>query len=335
MLDIYQRVRSEGLVPLLRDLNSRSDREEVVTVVVAALELVRLRGVFAEQRKAFAEIYLRLGERVGALVLDGVLGGQHQEGPGQREGLVADGDLLFLHGLQQRALHLGRRAVDLVRQDDVREHGALLDRELGGLTVEDGRSGHVGREQVGGELDPLESGVQGLGQGADRQGLGQAGHPLEQDVAAGQQAQQQAIEEAIRKQDSLDALGREQERILQRRKDSIRQMEEAALELRRKQDSIRQAEEAAIALKEDVVPEKGEKYQEVSQEEGLQPGFYLIANVFGTKRYYDIFMQRLQDRGLEPKSFYRSANKFNYVYLGRYSSIEEARKARDSQFGGR
>ena len=84
-----------------------------------------------------------------------------------------------------------------------------------------------------------------------------------------------------------------------------------------------------------VVPEKGEKYQEVSQEEGLQPGFYLIANVFGTKRYYDIFMQRLQDRGLEPKSFYRSANKFNYVYLGRYNSIEEARKARDSQFGGR
>jgi segregation and condensation protein A len=63
MRDIYQRVRSEGLVTLLRDLNSRSDREEVVTVVVAALELVRLRGVFAEQRKAFAEIYLRPGDR--------------------------------------------------------------------------------------------------------------------------------------------------------------------------------------------------------------------------------------------------------------------------------
>jgi segregation and condensation protein A len=63
MFDIYHRVKSEGLVPLLRDLNSRSDREEVVTVVVAALELVRLRGVFAEQRKAFAEIYLRPGDR--------------------------------------------------------------------------------------------------------------------------------------------------------------------------------------------------------------------------------------------------------------------------------
>jgi len=63
MSDIYHRVRSDGLFPLLRDLNSRSDAEEVVTVVVAALELVRLRGVFAEQRKAFAEIYLRPGDR--------------------------------------------------------------------------------------------------------------------------------------------------------------------------------------------------------------------------------------------------------------------------------
>jgi len=53
----------DGLVPLLRDLNSRSDPEEVVAVVVAVLELVRLRGVFAEQRKAFAEIYLRPGDR--------------------------------------------------------------------------------------------------------------------------------------------------------------------------------------------------------------------------------------------------------------------------------
>ena len=63
MTDIYQKVAADGMVPLLRHLNSRSDPEEVVTVIVAALELVRLRGVFAEQRKAFAEIYLRPGDR--------------------------------------------------------------------------------------------------------------------------------------------------------------------------------------------------------------------------------------------------------------------------------
>ncbi len=64
MTDIYQRVRNDGLMPLLRHLHSRSDPEEVVAVMVATLELVRLRGVFAEQRRAFAEIYLRPGDRM-------------------------------------------------------------------------------------------------------------------------------------------------------------------------------------------------------------------------------------------------------------------------------
>jgi type IX secretion system PorP/SprF family membrane protein len=136
-------------------------------------------------------------------------------------------------------------------------------------------------------------------------------------LAAEIEAQERAIAEAARRRDSLDAVAREQELALQRTR-----------------DSIAKAEAAALALNEKVVPEKGEKYQEVA-EEGLEPGFYLIANVFGTKKYYDSFMKQLGERGLEPKSFYRSANKFNYVYLQRYNSIEEARRARDSKFGGR
>ncbi len=63
MQDIYRRVLDDGLVPLLRHLNSRSDPEEVAAVMVATLELVRLRGVFAEQRMPFAEIYLRPGDQ--------------------------------------------------------------------------------------------------------------------------------------------------------------------------------------------------------------------------------------------------------------------------------
>jgi len=63
MGDIYQRVMSDGLMPLLRELDSRSDPSEIAAVMVATLELVRLRGVFAEQSAAFAEIYLRPGDR--------------------------------------------------------------------------------------------------------------------------------------------------------------------------------------------------------------------------------------------------------------------------------
>ncbi len=77
------------------------------------------------------------------------------------------------------------------------------------------------------------------------------------------------------------------------------------------------------------------KYEEVETLEGLQPGYYLIANVFGTKKYLDNFMVSLRKKGLEPKSFYRSVNNFNYVYLESYNSLEAAEKARDSKFYGR
>ncbi len=107
-------------------------------------------------------------------------------------------------------------------------------------------------------------------------------------------------------------------------------------------DAARLAEaEAARKLAEEqreaekAQPREGERYQESVSEDGLQPGFYLVANVFGTKRYYEGFMKTLADMGLEPKSFYRSVNKYNYVYLKRYDTMQEARRARDSQYNGR
>ncbi len=79
MRDLYQRVKQERLLRLLTVLHSLADVEEVVTFVMAALELVRIGGVRAEQRRHFAEIYLRPGsasldlEKMGvAEVPDGV-----------------------------------------------------------------------------------------------------------------------------------------------------------------------------------------------------------------------------------------------------------------------
>ena len=118
-----------------------------------------------------------------------------------------------------------------------------------------------------------------------------------------------------------------------------------AEEQRRLQDSIAAAKATAAELleqqqptKEEVVkvePEAGEKYEEAVTADGLEPGFYLIANVFGTKKYFENFMTSLKDQGLRPKSFFRSLNKYNYVYLQRYDSMTEARKARDTKFNGR
>jgi len=61
MEQLYRKVTDEGLVPLLRHLHASNDVDEAVVLVVAALELVRLRGICAEQSRPFAEIYLRPG----------------------------------------------------------------------------------------------------------------------------------------------------------------------------------------------------------------------------------------------------------------------------------
>ena len=130
--------------------------------------------------------------------------------------------------------------------------------------------------------------------------------------------------------------GQEKSRI-----DSLNAVKQAealaeARKLREKnmQDSINALEKERTAT-EVVVLKKGEVYEEVASEEGLEPGYYLIANVFGTKKYFEAFVKKLSDEGLQPKSFYRAKNKYNYVYLKRYDSMQEARQARDSKFEGR
>ncbi|PHQ62251.1 MAG: hypothetical protein COC08_01365 [Maribacter sp.] len=117
----------------------------------------------------------------------------------------------------------------------------------------------------------------------------------------------------------------------ERKQDAISAVELAEIEAAKKQDLEKRTEEQEKADQ----PKAGEKYEEVTAEDGLEPGYYLIANVFGTKKYYDAFMKDLISKGLNPKSFYRSKNKYNYAYLGRYATMAEARKARDSKFGGK
>ncbi len=78
MRELYRRVLEERVLPLRRLLRGHGDPEEVVTLVVAALELARLGGIIADQRRAFAEIYLRPGVRsldVDALLREGIASG--------------------------------------------------------------------------------------------------------------------------------------------------------------------------------------------------------------------------------------------------------------------
>ncbi|MFS4468179.1 PorP/SprF family type IX secretion system membrane protein [Maribacter sp. 2210JD10-5] len=138
-----------------------------------------------------------------------------------------------------------------------------------------------------------------------------------------------------RRTDSINAVQNAKEEALalaiQRKKDSVAAATLAAAEAAEKKAEL----ERLARQKEVVTVQKGEKYEEVTKEGKLRPGYYLIANVFGTKRYFEAFLADLKKKGLNPGSFYRDLNKYNYVYLARYDSIDEARKARDSKFGGK
>ncbi|HBU77687.1 MAG TPA: cell envelope biogenesis protein OmpA [Muricauda sp.] len=58
-------------------------------------------------------------------------------------------------------------------------------------------------------------------------------------------------------------------------------------------------------------------------EEDARKGFYLIANVFKTEKYFKSFMNHLQNGGFQPKVFEK--DRLLYVYLGYFSSYEEAK----------
>ena len=165
-------------------------------------------------------------------------------------------------------------------------------------------------------------------------------------------AEKESKRDFKRKRDSLENAKAEQafaaSRALnqKRKQDSValilKQREEAlALVQKQKQDSIAKADAALaeaekLAARNEVVkPKAGEKYEEVAKEGALTPGYYLIANVFGTKKYFDAFMAESKKKGLNPQSFYRSLNKYNYVYLAKFNTIKEAREARDSKLNGK
>ncbi|RNC89865.1 MAG: type IX secretion system membrane protein PorP/SprF [Allomuricauda sp.] len=169
----------------------------------------------------------------------------------------------------------------------------------------------------------------------------------QQRIEKQRQERQQRIAKQQREKDSLEQVA--QERRNSAIRDSINEVRMAA-KAKRVRDSIAQVQQAqeealmteqkrkdsiAALQEEDVEVQPNEKYEEVRTADGLEPGFYLIANVFGTKKYFESFMKSLQDKGLQPKSFFRKLNGYNYVYLERYNTIDEARRARDTNFGGK
>ena len=138
-------------------------------------------------------VHLRFGQGVGPLLFHRVLRRHDDEQVGQFVRGAGHGHLALLHGFQQRGLDLGRCAVDLIRQHDIGEDGARFEAEgvLPALSVQDLRSGDIGRQQIRCELDAGKLGFQCLGHAFHRARFGQAGQAFHENVAVGQEANDQ------------------------------------------------------------------------------------------------------------------------------------------------
>src|SRR5690606_13786152 len=115
----------------------------------------------------------------------------------------------------------------------------------------------------------------------------------------------------------------------ERELDSIAQVERAFAQ------KINTDREMIEARKNAGKPVTKGHYEEVEKLEGEKAGFYLIANVYGTQKYRDIFIQDLQKKGIDARSVFVPKKKYDYVYLERYDTLGEAEAARDSKFNGK
>jgi hypothetical protein len=172
-------------------LASRQHRLELVNRVMLQLgaDNLQLRGAvdIAQLHGDGEAVELALGQRVGAVLLQRVLGRYHEQRLGQ---IVADpiyGDRVLLHRFEQGRLSTRSGPVHLVEQDHVGEDGAGDELEGEGSLIEDRAPCDIRRKQIGGRLDPLERARQRAGQGAAQHRLAHSRHILHQEVASGEQ----------------------------------------------------------------------------------------------------------------------------------------------------
>ena len=117
--------------------------------------------------------------------------------------LALDRDLCLLHDLEQRRLRLRRRAVDLVGDDEIREHGAAPRAELPRPRIVDRVAGDVGRHEVGRELDAREAAADRLRECLDQQRLAQPRHAFDEHVPRRDEADQRLVDHFLLADDDL------------------------------------------------------------------------------------------------------------------------------------
>jgi hypothetical protein len=151
-------------------------------------------------------VKLRLGQRICAFHLDRVLGRGDEERLRQPMRLAEARHLSLRHGFEQCRLRARRGAVQLIREQHMREDRSRKEAESAlavDRRLEHARSQNVRRHQVRCELDATEGKIDGLGERLHERGLAQTGRAFDQHVSAAQQGQTDLFDGSVLSEDAL------------------------------------------------------------------------------------------------------------------------------------
>ena len=145
-------------------------------------------------------VELRLRQRIGAILFDGILRGQNVKGSRQTARRPGRRDLPLLHRLQQCGLRAGAGAVDLVGHEKLRKDRALDEAELPAAVLrvlENLGAEDVGRNQIRRELHARGVEPQDSACRLHEPRLGKSRQADEKRVAAGKQRHQHLLDDFV------------------------------------------------------------------------------------------------------------------------------------------
>src|SRR5216684_942334 len=139
-------------------------------------------------------VELRFRQGIGAVVLDGILRGDHEKRLRKRESLAVHGDLRFVHGFEKRGLRARGGAVDFVGEDHVGENWPGTKFKFARFGIVDADAEDVAGEQVRRELDALKAAMEGFGERLRESGFADAGDVFDEQVTAREQGDKRELD---------------------------------------------------------------------------------------------------------------------------------------------
>ena len=148
-------------------------------------------------------VQLRFRKWKSPQCLNRVLSGDHKKRFLQRPGRAVDRHLPFRHTLEKGGLCAGRRAVDLIRKEQIAKDRTRAELKSGDGLVKKAQPGHITRKKVRRKLNPGEFQRCRRCQAPGQDRLSGSRHVFNQRVAAGGKAHKQKIHRLLPADDDL------------------------------------------------------------------------------------------------------------------------------------